>query len=90
MLFRSPIEAMLRDIPIPTHVASGAEDSGCPPSFIKYLKSVCSANPKVSFSIPVAGAAHEVTGDSGERTIQDYDKALFGVFRISIRKYYLN
>ncbi len=73
-----PIEVLLRKISIPTLITSGALDTGCTPSFMRYLSSITEGNNMVRVNkIPVAGAKHEVTDESGMQVVSDYSDALF-------------
>ncbi len=73
-----PIEVLLRKITIPTLVTSGSLDTGCTPSFMTYLSSITEGKNMVRVNkIPVNGAKHEVTDESGMQVVDHYSDALF-------------
>ncbi|MGB7511736.1 MAG: alpha/beta hydrolase [Pelodictyon phaeoclathratiforme] len=73
-----PVEVLLRKITVPTLVTSGALDTACTPSFMTYLSSIAEGNNMVRVNkIPVNGAKHEVTEESGMQVVNDYSDALF-------------
>ena len=74
---REPVESLIRDVDIPTIVATGSEDEYCTPAFFSYLSQLGNKNPWVTFRGVVSGAPHEVTPDLPEDVVDGYMKALF-------------
>jgi esterase/lipase len=73
-----PIESLIKDVNIPTIIATGSKDPYCTPNFLSYLGSIVKDNKNIIIKPIVEGATHEVTLNDGKEIVEQYENVLFG------------